>query len=158
MGKISLGIVKRSETLIAEMIAPTVTALGLELWGIEHIGQGKHSVLRIYIEKEQGVTIDDCAQVSRQISALLDVEDPIPGEYTLEVSSPGLDRPLFCLQQYEQFAGNEVELRMRTPLDGRRKFKGRILKVEGGNICLEVDGEEFELPHSDIEKTNVVLQ
>jgi len=77
--------VKNSETLIAELVTPTVNALGLELWGVEQIAQGKFSVLRVYIESEQGVTVDDCAQVSRQISSLLDVEDPIPGEYTLEV-------------------------------------------------------------------------
>jgi ribosome maturation factor RimP len=150
--------VKNSETLIAEMITPTVNALGLELWGVEQITQGKFSILRVYIENEQGITVDDCAQVSRQISSLLDVEDPIPGEYTLEVSSPGLDRPLFYLEQYEQHIGNEVNLRLRTPLAGRRKFKGRIVEIKEGSVCLEVDGEEFVLPYSDIDKTNVAIE
>lgn len=149
---------KNSETLIAEMITPTVNALGLELWGVEQITQGKFSILRVYIENEQGITVDDCAQVSRQISSLLDVEDPIPGEYTLEVSSPGLDRPLFYLEQYEQHIGNEVNLRLRTPLAGRRKFKGRIVEIKEGSVCLEVDGEEFVLPYSDIDKTNVAIE
>jgi ribosome maturation factor RimP len=150
--------VKNSETLIAELVTPTVNALGLELWGVEQIAQGKFSVLRVYIESEQGVTVDDCAQVSRQISSLLDVEDPIPGEYTLEVSSPGLDRPLFYLEQYEQYTGNEVNIRLRTPLAGRRRFKGRIVEIKEGSVCLEVDGEEFVLPFPDIDKTNVAIE
>lgn len=148
--------VKTSIAQLTEMFEPTVTALGLELWGIEHIQQGKYSLLRLYIESEKGVAIEDCEQVSRQVSAILDVEDPIAGEYTLEVSSPGMDRPLFTLRQFEQFAGSEVKLRLRNPVKGRRNFKGTIVKVEGGNICLQVDGEEFELPHVDVEKANIV--
>jgi len=148
--------VKNSVTLIAELIEPTVIALGLELWGIELIQQGKFSLLRIYIEREEGVAIEDCEKVSRQVSAILDVEDPIAGEYTLEVSSPGADRPLFTVEQYEQFIDSEVNLRLRSPLQGRRKFKGTLVKVTGDNIFLVVDGTEFDLVHSDIEKANIV--
>ena len=147
---------KNSVTLIAELIEPTVIALGLELWGIELIQQGKFSLLRIYIEREEGVAIEDCEKVSRQVSAILDVEDPIAGEYTLEVSSPGADRPLFTVEQYEQFIDSEVNLRLRSPLQGRRKFKGTLVKVTGDNIFLVVDGTEFDLVHSDIEKANIV--
>ena len=116
-----------SVTLVTELIDTTIQALGVELWGVELLQQGKYSLLRIYIEREEGVTIEDCEKVSRQISALLDVEDPIAGEYTLEVSSPGMDRPLFTIEQYSQFIGSEVELKLRRPLDGRRKFKGQYL-------------------------------
>lgn len=149
---------KKSEATISGLIEPTVNALGLELWGIEHVSQGKFSTLRIYIESDAGITVDDCEKVSRQVSAILDVEDPISGEYTLEVSSPGLDRPLFSLEQFESFAGSEVSVRLRSPLDGRRKFKGIITQVSEGAVCIEVDGETFSLPHAEVEKANIVYR
>lgn len=150
------GKVKNSIAQLTEMFEPTVTALGLELWGIELLQQGKYSLLRIYIEREAGVAIEDCEQVSRQVSAILDVEDPIAGEYTLEVSSPGMERPLFTVGQFEQFAGSEVKLKLRNQVKGRRNFKGTIVKVAGGNISLQVDGEDYDLPHADVEKANIV--
>lgn len=148
--------VKNSIALVTELIEPTVTALGLELWGIEHIQQGKYSLLRIYIERDEGITIEDCEQVSRQVSAIMDVEDPISGEYTLEVSSPGMDRPLFNARQFEQFAGSEVKLRLRNLVKGRRNFKGTIVKVAGDNISLLVDGADYELTIAEVEKANIV--
>ena len=151
-----MSTVKSSVALVSELIEPTVAALGLELWGIELVKQGSFSLLRIYIEREEGVTIEDCEKLSRQASALLDVEDPIAGEYTLEVSSPGLERPLFTAEQFAQYVGSEVNLRLRNPLEGRRKFKGKIVKVTGDNICLLVDDAEINLAHSDIDKANVV--
>jgi len=150
------GEVRNSEKRIAEMISPTVEALGLELWGIEHMSQGKYSTLRIFIESEEGVTLDDCEKVSRQVSAILDVEDPIAGEYTLEVSSPGLDRPLFTIDQFENYSGSEVSIRLSNGVNGRRKFKGLITEVSGDTVCVDVDGENFALPHSDIERANIV--
>ncbi len=140
------------------MIEPSVDALELQLWGIELLQQGGKSVLRIYIESDSGITIDDCEKVSRQVSALFDVEDPIAGEYTLEVSSPGLDRPLFTVSQFAAFIGEVVNVKLRSPLDGRRKFKGSITAINGDQICLNVDGEEFTLDHGDVEKANVVFQ
>jgi ribosome maturation factor RimP len=148
--------VKSSVRPLTELFEPTIEALQLELWGVEHIQQGKYSLLRIYIDADQGITADDCANVSRQLGALLDVEDPIAGEYTLEVSSPGLDRPLFTAKQFEQFVGSEVSLRMRSAIEGRRKFQGSIVKLDGDNIFLHVDGEDYELPHADIDKANIV--
>jgi ribosome maturation factor RimP len=142
---------------INELIRPTVEALSLDLWGIELLQQGKAATLRIYIESDAGITIDDCEKVSRQVSALLDVEDPITGEYTLEVSSPGLDRPLFTVSQFAAFAGEVVNIKLRSPLDGRRKFKGSITAIDGNQICVNVDGEEFTLDHDDVEKANVVF-
>jgi ribosome maturation factor RimP len=151
-----MGAVKSSVALVTELVDTTIQALGLELWGVEHIQQGKYSLLRVYIEREEGVTIEDCEKVSRQVSALLDVEDPIAGEYTLEVSSPGVDRPLFSIEQYEQYIGSEVNLKLRKPLQGRRKFKGQIIKVAGDSISLLVEGTEYDLEHSEIEQASIV--
>ena len=145
-----------SEVLVTELIGTTVQALGLELWGVELLQQGRYSLLRVYIEREEGVTIEDCEKVSRQVSALLDVEDPIAGEYTLEVSSPGVDRPLFSIEQYAQYVGSEVNLKLRRALDGRRKFKGQIIKVSGDIVGLLVEGTEYDLEHSEIEKASIV--
>ena len=145
-----------SEVLITELIGTTVQALGLELWGVELLQQGRYSLLRVYIEREEGVTIEDCEKVSRQVSALLDVEDPIAGENTLEVSSPGVDRPLFSIEQYAQYVGSEVNLKLRQALDGRRKFKGQIIKVSGDIVGLLVEGTEYDLEHSEIEKASIV--
>ena len=145
-----------SVTLITELIDTTIQALGLDLWGVELLQQGKYSLLRIYIEHEEGVTIEDCEKVSRQVSALMDVEDPIAGEYTLEVSSPGMDRPLFCIEHYSQYVGNKVDLKLRRPLDGRRKFKGQIIKVSGDIVGLLVEGSKYDLEFSDIEKASIV--
>jgi ribosome maturation factor RimP len=148
--------VNSSEVLITELIGTTVQALGLELWGVELLQQGRYSLLRVYIEREEGVTIEDCEKVSRQVSALLDVEDPIAGEYTLEVSSPGVDRPLFSVEQYAKYVGSEVNLKLRRAVDGRRKFKGQIIKVSGDIVGLLVEGTEYDLGHSEIEKASIV--
>ena len=147
---------KSNAEKVTQLIEPTVQALDLELWGVEHASQGKYSVLRIFIEREAGVTIDDCERVSRQASAIFDVEEPIAGEYTLEVSSPGMDRLLFTPQQFQRYRGEEVSVRMRTPVDGRRKFKGTLTDVVDDIIHIQVDGSDFELPHGDIEKANIV--
>lgn len=143
--------------LVTELIDTTIQALGLQLWGVELLQQGRYSLLRIYIESEDGITIDDCEKVSRQVSALLDVEDPIAGEYTLEVSSPGVDRPLFSIEQYEQYVGSEVNLKLRRPLDGRRKFKGQIIKVSEDTVGLSVDGTEYDLEYAEIESASIVF-
>ncbi|MES3007149.1 MAG: ribosome maturation factor RimP [Pseudomonadota bacterium] len=147
-----------SIALVSDLIRPTVVALGLDLWGVEHVVQGRFSVLRVYIDKGgDGVTIEDCEKVSRQISGIFDVEDPIAGEYTLEVSSPGMDRPLFELDQYERYVGSVVTVRLRSPLEGRRKFKGVIQKVEADAVRLLVDDKEFVLQASAIDKANLVF-
>jgi len=138
------------------LIEPAVTALGFELVGTEYLSQGRHSVLRIYIDHEEGIDVDDCAEVSRQVSAVLDVEDPIKGEYTLEVSSPGVDRPLFKPEHYQQYSGSLAEIRLRSPLDGRRKFKGRMHGVKDGQVVIDVDGVEYTLALDNIEKANLI--
>lgn len=146
---------KQSEVQIGKAIAPAIEALGLELWGIEQLQQGRSVTLRIFIDCLSGVTVDDCARVSRQVSAILDVEDPIQGEYTLEVSSPGIDRPLFTLQQFERFLGAEVNIRLRVPVDGRRRFKGVIEKVLADKVVLQAEGNAYEMFHADIERAGL---
>ncbi len=145
----------KTEQLV-ELLEPVVTGMAYEFWGIEFIAQGKHSVLRVFIDAEKGIDVDDCAEVSRQISSVLDVEDPITTEYNLEVSSPGMDRPLFKLAQYEKFVGHQVQLRLRVPFEGRRRFTGLLKGVEGEDVVVEVDNEEYLLPIDAIDKANVV--
>lgn len=140
------------------LIEPVVTGMGFELWGIEHLSQGKHSRLVVYIDSPDGITVDDCADVSRQISGILDVEDPIPGQYQLEVSSPGMDRPLFTLEQFARYQGHVVALRLRSPFDGRRKFKGLLAGVENDEVLLQLDGEEYCFPIDTIDQARIVPQ
>lgn len=141
---------------LTALVAPVVESLKCELWGLEYMGGGYDKTLRIYIDKKDGVGVDDCEAVSRQVSSVLDVEDPIAGEYTLEVSSPGLDRPLYTLQQFAAYVGEEVTLKLRVPFEGRRKFKGKLKEIENEDIVLVVDDHEFLLPVDAIEKANVV--
>ena len=140
---------------IADMLQTTIEALGFELWGVEYLSQGRHSVVRIYIDAENGISVDDCALVSEQVGSVFDVEDPITGEYTLEVSSPGMDRLLFKLEQYPAYVGEIVELRLRSAFEGRRKFKGILKGIEGEDVVVQVDDHEFLLPHGAIEKARI---
>ena len=137
------------------MLETTIEAMGFELWGVEYLSQGRHSVVRIYIDGRDGITVDDCAAVSSQVGSVFDVEDPITGEYTLEVSSPGMDRLLFKLEQYPAYVGEVLELRLRSAFEGRRKFRGVCKGIEGEDIVIEVDDHEYLLPYSAIEKSRV---
>jgi ribosome maturation factor RimP len=142
---------------IGELLEPAVQALGYELVGVEyHSGGPGGGLLRVYIDNAQGITVDDCQTVSYQVSGLLDVEDPIPGNYTLEVSSPGLDRLLFKPGDYERFAGSLIKLRLGYPLEGRRKYKGRLRRIEDGIVVIEQDGVEVSLPFDQIEQARLV--
>lgn len=143
------------ENKLQAMLAPTVEALGFELWGLEYLSQGKHSTLRIFIESEAGVQVDDCAAVSEQVGAVLDVEEPITGEYVLEVSSPGMDRRLFTLDQCRAYVGEEIDLRLRLPFEGRRKFRGLLRGVEEEDIVLLVDDHEYLLPFGDVDRAQL---
>lgn len=149
-----MAVSKKVESLIA-MLAPAVEAVGFELWGVEFFQQGRHSVLRLFIDGPEGVGVDDCAVVSHQVSGVLDVEDPITGEYTLEVSSPGWDRPLFTLPQFARFTGSEVSVRLASPLNGRRRFKGVVQRVTDAEVELLVEGALVLIPFAAIDKANV---
>ncbi|PAV47998.1 ribosome maturation factor RimP [Pseudomonas sp. HAR-UPW-AIA-41] len=138
------------------MLAPVVEALGYECWGIEFISQGRHSLLRVYIDHANGIQVDDCEKVSRQVSGVLDVEDPISSEYTLEVSSPGMDRPLFTLEQFAKHAGEQVKIKLRSPFEGRRNFQGLLKGVEEQDVIVQADEHEYLLPVDSIEKANII--
>ncbi|WP_024690092.1 ribosome maturation factor RimP [Pseudomonas tremae] len=141
---------------LQDLLAPVVVALGYQCWGVDFSSQGKHSVLRIYIDKEGGVLVDDCAIVSRQISGVLDVEDPISTEYTLEVSSPGMERPLFTIEQFASYAGEQVKIKLRSPFEGRRNFQGLLRGVEEQDVVVQVEDHEFLLPIDLIDKANII--
>ncbi len=149
-------MVRQVSKELYDILGPAVAASGYELVGAEYLPQGRHSVLRVYIDSEEGVSVDDCARASHQISGALDIEDPIKGEYVLEVSSPGLDRPLFNLAQFERFAGRRVRLLLGMPREGRRKLSGRLGGVRDGKIVLESEGEEILLVPEEIDKARLV--
>lgn len=156
-------------TQIAQMLAPTVASLGVELLGIEYLPAPGSATLRVYIdvpaaeveatpqdEQPRSVTIEDCEAVSREISAQLDVEDPISGNYNLEVSSPGIDRPLFALDHYRRFAGETAKVGLKLPHEGRRRLQGEIVGVEGEQVVFAVDGQRFAVPFQNIDKARIV--
>jgi len=132
--------------------------MGYELVGVEYLSQGRSggSVLRIYIDSPDGIVLDDCSRVSHQVSGILDVEDPIEENYSLEVSSPGLDRPLFGRRDFERFTGSLVSLKLRAKISGQRRFKGELQGIEEDDVLLAVDGEIFRLPLDQIDKAKLV--
>lgn len=145
------------------LLKPVVEDLGCELWACEYIPQGKHSLLRIYIDKPVGILIDDCERVSREVSVFLDIESPITKalkNYTLEVSSPGLERPLLKEEHFQRFLGSQVMIKTRNPIDKRRKLEGKLIEVREGIIHVLVstsDNKASEVPIVDIIKANVVF-
>ena len=147
---------------IAELLVPTIASMGLELLGIDYLSNPGSAVLRLYIDvpadAEDGrhVGIEDCEAVSREVSAQLDVEDPISSNYTLEVSSPGLDRPLFTLPQFARFIGETAKVTLKLPQDGRRRLQGVIARVDDASVVFEVDDNEFEVVFDNIEKAKLV--
>jgi ribosome maturation factor RimP len=151
---------------IAALLAPTVASLGLELLGAEYLPSPGGAMLRLYIdvpadsagegEEPRAVTIEDCEAVSREVSAQLDVEDPISSHYTLEVSSPGIDRPLFGAAQFARFTGESAKVALRLPQDGRRRLQGQIVRVEGESITFDVDGNELTVRADNIEKARLL--
>ena len=146
------------EQNLQEMLQGAVEDLGCELWGIECQRAGRFMTVRLFIDKEGGVTVDDCADVSRQVGAILDVEDPIADKYNLEVSSPGLDRPLFTLPQFERYIGQDIAVHLRIPVMERRKWQGKLERIENDMVILIVDGQEQVLVFGNIQKANVVAK
>lgn len=136
---------------------PVIESMGYELVGVEFLGGGGHGTLRVYIDRDDGVSVDDCAAISHQISGILDIEEPIKQAYDLEVSSPGIDRPLFKLADFQRFAGQTARIKLAIAQQGRKNFKGRLQGVADDKMVrIEVDGEEFSLPFADIARANLV--
>ncbi|MGX2039804.1 ribosome maturation factor RimP [Methylocaldum sp. MU1018] len=135
------------------LIEPVVGGLGYELVGIEF--DAHRRVLRVYIDNEAGITLDDCTRVSYQVSGVLDVEDPVPGRYQLEISSPGLDRPLSRLEHFERFKGSLARLQLVRPIDGRRKFKAYLAGVEDNCVLIQEGSEILRIPFESIEKARL---
>ncbi len=144
------------EQRLTEILDAPVVALGYELWGIEFIRAGKHSTLRVYIDHANGISVDDCAAVSHQVSALLDVEDPITTEYYLEVSSPGMDRPLLKPEHFARYIGQVAAVTLRMAVNNRRKYKGTIKQVEREMITLTIDGKDEILAFANIQQANLI--
>jgi ribosome maturation factor RimP len=139
------------------LMAPAVEALGLELLGIEYAPSSHRSVLRLYIDAEgRHVTLEDCESVSREVSALLDVDDPIQGNYVLEVSSPGFDRPLFKPSHFKRFLGQQAKIALSLPQDGRRRFSCVLRAVDSDAVLVEQEGREFRLAFGNISKARLV--
>lgn len=145
------------EQQLTELLSDPVSAVGFELLGIEVMlcGRGS-SVVRVFIDHTNGITVDDCARVSEQISAVLDVEDPIQTEYNLEVSSPGIDRRLFTAEQFSRFIGEQALVHLKTPLGKQKKIQGEIVEVVQDNIHLSVGSENIAITFADIHKANLV--
>lgn len=141
---------------LRSLIEPVVTGMGFELWGVEYLTQGRYSVLKIFIDSENGIDVDDCASVSRQVGSLLDVEEPLRGQYTLEVSSPGLDRRLFTFEQFDLMKGFQVKLKLNKPFDGKKRFTGLLVGTEDKEVVLRVGEEETLFPYEMIDRANVV--
>lgn len=149
---------KQAPDHLVKLIQPIVEGLGYEFVGIEFNPHPKHGMLRVYIDNEAGIHVDDCSKVSHQISGVLDVEDPVQGNYQLEISSPGSERPLFNIEQFEQFIGHIVKVNLFKPVDGRRKITGRIQKVEQNIVQLEEDGQVFEVSFQSMSKANLEFE
>ncbi|OOG47174.1 ribosome maturation factor RimP [Rhodanobacter sp. C01] len=151
---------------LAQRFTGILADLGLECLGVEFTPSHGQSTLRVYLDllhkdgaaedERREVGIEDCESASRELSALLDVEDPIPGHYVLEVSSPGIDRPLFTAAQFAKVNGQEVKLLLKAPLEGRRRLRGKLVSVEGERIVLEAEGKTFEFEHALVESARVV--
>lgn len=140
-----------------QLIRSVVTGLGFQVWGYEYRPQSESALLRIFIENEGGVSIDNCTQVSRQIGAALDVDDLIPVAYILEVSSPGIDRVLFSPEQYNAYIGETVKIRTRTPVENRRNFRGTLESVSDTHVTISVDNEQFEIPFDVVDRARLVM-
>lgn len=154
-------VVTASVTKLAELITPLVEDLSFEFWGVEFQSQKDMSLLRVYIEStdpEKGIDVDDCARVSRELSLVLDVEEPIRTHYRLEVSSPGMERPLFTVEQYKRYIGHQVKLKLRFAFEGRKRFNGQLVAIEDDELQLQ-DGEfEYCLPFESIQQGRLVPQ
>ncbi|MDP2690128.1 MAG: ribosome maturation factor RimP [Deltaproteobacteria bacterium] len=147
------------EGKLMALAQPVVDGLGMELVDVAFVTEHGRRVLRVTIDKPGGVTVDDCGDVSRELGTILDVEDPIPQRYTLEVSSPGLDRPLLSEKDFIRFAGKKARIKTREAVEGRKNFKATIEAVEGGRVRVtDFDGKVFEIPLSNIDRARLEVE
>jgi len=143
---------------LSNMIDPIVQSFGCELWGVEYRTAKASAHLRVFIDKQEGVSIDDCSKVSRQLSAVFDVEDPIKVPYQLEVSSTGIDKPMMSMAHYQRYQGHVVKIKLQRPIDGRRKLQGQILSAEADTVVIEEQGTEYALPYDAIGRGRLVIE
>lgn len=146
----------KQNSILVKLLEPVISAMGYEMLGIEYLARGRGSLVRIFIDNESGITMDDCERVSRRITGILDVNDPIQGSYNLEVSSPGLDRPLFTLEQFRRFQGHKAQVSLRSKLEGRRNFTGEIGEVMDDSIVLNDREGIITIPADMIDKAHLV--
>jgi len=146
------------ENKVEQLIGPLVESMGYQLWGCEYLAQGRHSVLRVYIDKTEGIGIEDCERVSHEVSALLDVEDPITGHYALEVSSPGVPRPIFHCWQYQRYVGQAVQIKLYQPVENRRKYEGTIVSADETELVINTGEVEQHFSVSNIVKANLTVE
>ncbi len=159
MGFVPIFCLRRSGTLddrLKILIEPVVSGLGYELWGVEFSAQGNQSTLKIFIDSPNGIGVEDCERVSRQVSGLLDVEEPVKSRYVLEVSSPGMDRNLYTIKQYQDYLGANVKIKLRTAFEGRRNFAGILCGVEDGDVVIRVEEHEYLLPFDAIDRASII--
>ena len=143
---------------LAALFAPIVEGLGFTLWGVEYRHSQHHALVKVYIDHEDGITVDNCSDVSHQISGILDVEDPINVAYTLEVSSPGVERPLMKKEHFLKYIGQEIKVRLSWAVNERKNFLGKLTQVENEDITVNVDGELFELPLNAVKRANLIYR
>lgn len=141
---------------LARLIEPVIEGLGYELWGFEYVPRRRQSLLRVYIDRHDGISLDDCGRVSHQLSGVLDVEDPIGGAYILEVSSPGLDRLLLKAEHFQKYSGHRVRIRLKWLIDGRRQFDARLHEVEGERVRVVEQQTAYSIPLAAIERARLV--
>ena len=137
------------------LLEPTVTGLGYELLGVERSQMAGGTLLRLYIDSDDGIVVDDCAKVSRQVGDFLEVEELLSGAYTLEVSSPGLDRPLFTPKQYRAFIGSDIKVRLRTLVNGRRRLTGKLVAATDEFVTLNIGEEHIDVPYNVVERARL---
>lgn len=146
-----------SKKELETLIKPVVESFGCELWGIDFTPFKESALLRVFIDRDTGVTLDDCSDISHQLSGMLDVEDPIQLPYRLEVSSPGIERPMLSVNHYQRYLGRLVKMRLKWPLGGQRNFTGSIISADEDKVVLDVDGVEVEIPFDAIGRGRLVM-
>ena len=147
---------RQASEKIQHIVEEVVTSMGYELVGVEHLMHDKSGLLRVYIDNNQGIMLEDCQAVSHQLSGVLDVEDPVPGNYNLEISSPGLDRPIFKPEDFERFAGKSVKVKLVRAQEGRKNFVGILKGLQENDVIIDMDGQEIRLSLDNIDQARLI--